>query len=219
MKKKTKVILLILILILLILILRETYSKYVNQAIAVVSEKIGQWVIKVNNLDITDEENIDEKFLKLSDFNWENSSGVADGKIAPGTKGYFDLVIDPSDTEVSFEYTITIDLSEFSDIVVDEENDVKSDIDFDVISVTEQNGKTLEITRDDTNKTVTVKRIKLLSEIQNSDNKTKIDTVRIKLEWKNNEDNDEIDTKLGSQKDTKITLPVTFRALQYVGKS
>ena len=40
----------------------------------------------------------------------ENAS--QDGKIRPGQKGYFDIIIDPKYTEVSLKYKITLDTSE-----------------------------------------------------------------------------------------------------------
>ena len=53
MKKKVKFLIIILILILLIFILKSTYSKYVGEAEGDVQATIGQWIIKVNETDIT----------------------------------------------------------------------------------------------------------------------------------------------------------------------
>ena len=66
MSKKKKILILILILILLVLILRSAFSKYVNEAVGATSNKIGQWIIKVNNQDITEDVNT---FL-IDNFTW-----------------------------------------------------------------------------------------------------------------------------------------------------
>ena len=107
MKRKYKLLILILIIFLLIIIIRSTYSKYTNKAVAAITKPIGQWIIKVNNTDITEVDDegepANQEFV-IDTFSWDTTTHVVDNKIAPGRGGSFDIVIDPTDTQVSFNY-------------------------------------------------------------------------------------------------------------------
>lgn len=208
---------LILILILLVLILRTTYSKYANVERASVSERIGKWVIKVNSVDITAYE--ETKFLNLEDFIWEDNGLAEENMIAPGSKGHFELVIDPDVTDTSIEYTITIDLTDFKEnlkesmgnLVLDDETYVTP---FKVTECKEKNGKTLNIENKDD--IVTISRVKELSEIKSEDLTVKLDEIEIKLEWLDERTHDVYDSILGSKHDQVVTIPVSIKAIQYV---
>ncbi len=88
MNQKVKYLIVTITLILLIIIIRSTYSKYTSTADAAVVEKIGQWIINVNNTDVSniliDEETSEIKTVNFdinSDhFKWTESDHVAPRK-------------------------------------------------------------------------------------------------------------------------------------------
>ena len=67
---------------------------------------IAKWHINVNDYDLNNTENT----FYVDSITYRNNSGVVTGRFAPGVTGEFLLEIDPTDTEVSFEYHLSIDL-------------------------------------------------------------------------------------------------------------
>ena len=104
-----KLIILILILCVLYLTIRSAYSRYTSKAFAVVEKGLAQWVIKVNNTDITKNYTEPTEFV-IDSFVWDWGEGshVAEGKVAPGMTGTFEIEIDPTDTQVAYEYFVEI---------------------------------------------------------------------------------------------------------------
>ncbi len=88
----------------------QTYALFETDASGDGELDIGRWVILVNNYDITQMET-----LTLSNFTYTNGSHTQSGYFAPGSTGYFDLVIDASQSDVSVEYTLDIDDSDLAD--------------------------------------------------------------------------------------------------------
>lgn len=189
-------ILVVIIIIFMIVLLFGTYSKYNNKAIGVAEEKIGQWIIKVNNLDITKE----NATFNINDINWNEEGTVKEGKVAPGMNGYFDVIIDPSGTEVSIKYSITIDVSCLSQ----NGGGIK------ITSISELGGNNLIRTSENTYTGVI-----RLNEIQ--ENTT--NTIRAQIEWENIEENSEVDSIYGSEPEKIIELPVEVDVIQYQGET
>ena len=48
--------------------------------------------------------------LEINNFQIDENTTVKNGRIAPGTTGYFDIEIDPTLVDVSFDYEITFDI-------------------------------------------------------------------------------------------------------------
>ncbi len=82
----------------------ETYAKYVTSANATTSTSIARWKILVNNDDIT----LGTTSTNLITPEFPGSEDIAPNVLAPNTEGYFDIVLDGSNVDVSFRYTITI---------------------------------------------------------------------------------------------------------------
>ena len=82
----------------------ETYAKYVTAATNTTSSSIARWKILVNNDDIT----LGATSSNLITPVFPGSDDIAADVIAPNSEGYFDLILDCSDIDVSFRYTITI---------------------------------------------------------------------------------------------------------------
>ena len=76
----------------------NTYSRYVADTTGNLKMSFAQWQILVNNEDITSGSN---SSVTLTPIINENKN-VKSNKIAPSSSGYFDISIDPSNVDVSF---------------------------------------------------------------------------------------------------------------------
>lgn len=104
MNRKFKIILLILSLSLTLSYMSNTYSRYVADATGNLEVLFAKWQILVNGQDIEDQTTSSIKLTPVIDAN----DNVAQGKIAPSSKGHFDIVINPENVDVSFEYAIQL---------------------------------------------------------------------------------------------------------------
>jgi len=82
----------------------ETYAKYVTSANVTSSTSIARWKVLVNNDDIT----LGSTSTNLITPEFPGSTDIAPNVLAPNTEGYFDIVLDGSNVDVSFRYTITV---------------------------------------------------------------------------------------------------------------
>lgn len=222
MNKKLRIVILIVILILLALIINSTYSKYANKSTADINENVGKWIIKINGTDVTTpDENGNLGNFTIDDFtwNWEDAPNVKPPKVAPGMKGYFNLKIDPTGTEVSIKYTITIDDSKIAELLnitgVDGE-DLSDRINLKITGITE-NGVALELPRDE-NGNIIITKVKELDKIQSDNEADRIDDLQIEVTWENNETNNDIDSQIGSVPDNVISLPIKVDVIQWLGE-
>lgn len=83
---------------------RATFMSYESLADASVNGQAANWKILIDNQDIT---TIDTKEIAISDVVW-NQDHVREGKIAPGSTGKMNILIDPADTEVAIRCDFTI---------------------------------------------------------------------------------------------------------------
>ena len=107
MKLKFKIIIFILLLFVFISTVKTTYSRYVSEATGNVSANIANWKVKVNNSDITSSTS---NTVTITPSIISNSN-VKAGMIAPGSEGYFDILIDPTDIDVSYNVSISANSS------------------------------------------------------------------------------------------------------------
>ena len=110
MKKKYVIILLFISLCLCLFFIQDSFAKYLTSASETANMNIARWKIIVNNKDIRDNSSssaiISPVFL--------GNDNVAGDIIAPGSEGYFDLIIDANAADVSFKYKIDITTDENS---------------------------------------------------------------------------------------------------------
>lgn len=109
-KRKFKIILALLALFTCIFQINQTYAKYLESKDGNTDFNIAKWKITVNNKDITQAATMTSIITPV----YLENENVAQGVIAPGSEGYFDLDIDGTETEVSFRYNISITSSENS---------------------------------------------------------------------------------------------------------
>ncbi len=100
MSKKKTVLLVICILLALILSFMggKTFSKYVSEVKGTGTAEIANWVFKVNG-----KEDVVQNVNLLSTYHNET---LVNNKVAPGTSGSFNIVVDATGSEVGIDYTI-----------------------------------------------------------------------------------------------------------------
>ena len=90
----------------------ETYAKYVSSATSTTSSSIARWKILVNNDDIT----LGSTSSTLISPVFPGNNDISPNVIAPNAEGYFDIILDGSNTDVTFDYTITIGVNQNSPV-------------------------------------------------------------------------------------------------------
>lgn len=112
MKKSKKVIIALFVLLLLISItcgVLYTSAKYTSSAKGNVSASVAKWHFDVSGEDSYNDTNTIQN-LKIAQTC--NASTLSDGKIAPGTSGSFDIIINSSKSEVGLDYTVSFSLAD-----------------------------------------------------------------------------------------------------------
>ena len=116
MLKKFKLLVILFCLAVSFSLISNTYSRYVASSEGNVEVSFAKWEILVNNTDITNS-NVSEITFNPT---IEANSNVASGKVAPSSTGYFDIEIDPTNADVSFQYTISLDIDseDITDLII-----------------------------------------------------------------------------------------------------
>ena len=196
MKKHILIVLCVVSVVLLFIQITYTYSLFETDRDAVIFSPIAKWNIMVNDSFVTSDTTQENSF-RLGGVDWSSGNHVREGKAAPGSVGTFEINIDPTDTEVSFLYEITIDTSDF----LNEE--------FYISGVRELNSEEFVRTGE-----ATYVGVARLSDIQNG----KIYHVEIDISWNNNDSNNDKDYQLGISAEEEVTIPVSLRFIQYTGE-
>ena len=193
MKKKYVIILLFISLCLCLFFIQDSFAKYLTSASETANMNIARWKIIVNNKDIRDNSSssaiISPVFL--------GNDNVASDIIAPGSEGYFDLIIDANAADVSFKYKI--------DITTDENSAVK-----DIIAVKYKINNGEEILFTGGNQTIE-------KSVLHSDN-TDVINIRVYIKW-NDGDGSEIDNsadRAATQNEVGAILKINMNFTQLV---
>lgn len=193
MKKKYVIILLFISLCLCLFFIQDSFAKYLTSASETANMNIARWKIIVNNKDIRDNSSssaiISPVFL--------GNDNVASDIIAPGSEGYFDLIIDANAADVSFKYKI--------DITTDENSAVK-----DIIAVKYKINNGEEILFTGGNQTIE-------KSVLHSDN-TNVINIRVYIKW-NDGDGSEMDNSAdtaATQNEVGAILKVNMNFTQLV---
>lgn len=104
MVKRFKVILVLISLSFSLCLMSNTYSRYVASTTGNLEVAFANWQILVNEEDIT---NNSTSTIEITPIIEENEH-VANNKLAPSSTGYFDIAIDPTNVDVSFNYIINL---------------------------------------------------------------------------------------------------------------
>lgn len=96
----------------------STYSRYVANTNGNIKVGFAKWQIKVNNNDITDNSVSSINIVPVI----KENDNIAENTVAPSSSGHFDIVIDPTNVDVSFDYSISIELlnENMPDLIISE---------------------------------------------------------------------------------------------------
>lgn len=181
-----------------------TYAKYTNEATADIEKTAGAWVIKINDNDISNSNS--ETTFDIDELIFPESEFVVEGKLAPASSGYFDVVIDPTGTSVAVRFDVTLDVSGLSA--------------YDAINFTAAyrviNGEEVSANMVRTGDH-TYSGVISLDDVKNG----VASTMRFYIGWEEDEteEGDESDTQLGNIKDVTTKLPVNVVISQYSGET
>ncbi len=100
MSNKRKILIAVIILLILVVcfLVGRAYAKSASQIKGSGNAQIAKWDFKVNG------ETTQVKAVTLKDTN--NKETLTEGKIAPGTKGFFEIIVDTTDSQVDIDYEI-----------------------------------------------------------------------------------------------------------------
>lgn len=147
-------------------LMQSTYAKYLTTASANTDITIARWNILVNDQDVTEESD----FSTTISPTFVGTDYIREGVIAPTATGYFDIIIDGTNTDVSFNYEISITPSTYSTV---------TDL---VISSYELDN--VEYTYDESSQ---------LTDRFAYDDENKVHTYRIFVEWNDDELTEDMD--------------------------
>jgi len=201
MSTKLKILAVIVSLSITLSMMSNTYSRYVSGTTGNVELQFAKWQILLNEIDITNNETTSIELTPVV----EQSQYVANNKIAPSSKGYFDIDIDPSNVQLSFNYNInlTINNENAPDIMISKYAIIDNDY----------NEQTETLTKI----TITDNKITGTLDFDNTIKDFAFEpfTIRIYFEWYDGENetmNDEIDTEFAAtnQNSLQITANISF---------
>jgi hypothetical protein len=94
----------------------STYSRYVAGTTGNIDILFAKWQILINTEDITNQNNSSITITPTI----EPNENIKEDTIAPSSKGYFDINIDPTNVDVSFKYTIELEINneEIPDLII-----------------------------------------------------------------------------------------------------
>ncbi len=191
-KRKWLVTSFFLFLVLSFLIILESYGLFeVNTESPVVSD-LAKWQIAINYSNITGE---NQTFL-IPQVNWLANDKVSPGKAAPGSSGYFEIIIDPTGSEVAIEYEIELDFANLNNDKIY------------ISSVLNKYGQPVTLNLEGNYIGVIS-----LTNVLN----TETDIIRVNFVWANDEYNNEIDSDFVGMENAFLDVPITIRLSQYTG--
>ncbi len=100
-----------------VFLVHDSYAKYLTTLNETTNIKVARWRILVNNNDIR----ANNTATAVITPTFYHNDNISDDIIAPTSEGYFDLIVDASDADVSFQYTLNVGVNSTSavqDLVV-----------------------------------------------------------------------------------------------------
>ena len=206
--KKLLTVLVLIMLIISLFQIANMYALYKDQLQGDYTNLLGVWRIKVNGVDIsTGEDNV--KFTMTEDnLTYIDSAHVKNQKMAPGSQAYFDIVVDPTNTDVSILYTLNM---KFDDVT-----SAKMKL-LNVENYFQKDGQTEQITNTDVNTELNLHQHQAIIPIAKINEKY-LNYIRLYFEWENIEANNATDSELGQTENAKISIPLEINFKQYTGE-
>ena len=197
-KTKLKILIVFVIFAFALSIVSNTYSRYVAAAEGNIDLALANWQILLNNEDIT---NSSSSVGQINPVILENEN-VANNKLAPSSKGYFDINIDASSVELSFNYDIKINKNEIlDDLLITKYQIIEEDTNSDETEYIDVVNKEINGTID-----------------YSEENTIKPFKIRVFFEWfdgDSEESNNESDTEIVNNNDS-LTIDATIKFTQKI---
>ena len=209
MKLRLKILFILVTLAITVSLMSSTYSRYVADTTGNLEGQFANWKILVNENDIT---NGNSSSIQLTPVIYNNDN-VASNKIAPSSKGYFDIVVDASTVEVSFDYEVTLDIlnENIPDLLISEYSILNNNVNED----------------DDTVERISVVDNKIVGTLKYENPATSSDdvfmfepfTIRVFFEWYDGETatmSDEMDTLIGTSENEVLQIQANIKFVQNI---
>ncbi len=87
-----------------VFLVHDSYAKYLTTLNETTNIRVARWRILVNNNDIRSNSSATAVVTPT----FYHNDNISDDIIAPTSEGYFDLIIDSSGADVSFQYTLNV---------------------------------------------------------------------------------------------------------------
>ncbi len=191
-KTKLKVLIVFVIFAFALSIVSNTYSRYVAAAEENIDIALANWQILLNNEDITSSSS---SVGLINPVILENEN-VASNKLAPSSRGYFDIDIDASSVELSFNYNIKLDKNEILDDLFITK--------YQIIKDENEESDYIDIVNNEINGTINYSKDEIIKPFK----------IRVFFEWfddENNNSNDENDTEIIKNNESlKINASIKF---------
>lgn len=117
-KKRIKQFIFLYSILVIFFIMYSTFAKYENSSEGYTKIAVANWKMALNGKELTSSSNTLTDSITLIPTTDENGNDLTTNidesttiKIKPGQTGYFDIEIDPTGTEVSFSYQVSLDLT------------------------------------------------------------------------------------------------------------
>ena len=197
-KTKLKILIVFVIFAFALSIVSNTYSRYVAAAEENIDLALANWQILLNDEDIT---NSSESIGTINPVILENEN-VANNKLAPSSVGYFDINIDASSVELSFNYNIIINKNEvLDDLLITKYKLIEDGFDPEEV-------ESIDVVNNEINGTIDYSETNLIKPFK----------IRVFFEWfdsENEKSNDENDTEIVKTHDS-LTIDATIRFTQKI---
>lgn len=205
--KKLLTILLLIMLIISFFQITNMYALYKEQLQGDYTNLLGVWAIKVNGVDISSGSQNLTFTMTEDNLQYLESANVKENKMAPGTQACFEIIIDPTNTDVSILYTLDIKLSRVTEAKM---TLVRVENYFQKQDETEQITNETVYTGEESHKAVIP-----IGKI----NEQYINHVKLYFEWTNAEERNEKDSEIGTTESAKISIPLEINLKQYTGEA
>ncbi len=181
-----------LFLLILVYTIVDSYGIFKSNIGSDVQANLAKWQILVNGSDVSGE----ATEFNLNDVNWTSNTGVVPGKAAPGLSAYFEILIDPTGSEVAIEYEIELDF----------------------LALNNENIYLTSIKNIDSNLPLTEIELNKYSGIISLNNVLSgtIEKIRVDFTWEHNDSNNEADSVYVNQENPELQYPISVRLLQYI---
>ena len=197
-KTKLKILIVFVIFAFTLSIVSNTYSRYVAAAEENIDLALANWQILLNDEDIT---NSSESIGSITPVILENEN-VANNKLAPSSVGYFDINIDASSVELSFNYNIKINENELlNDLLITKYKIIEE-------GTEEEETEFINVVNNEIDGTINYSDTTLIKPFK----------IRVFFEWfdgDNETSNDESDTEIVKTNDS-LTIDATIKFTQKI---